>query len=89
MGFHALECFSPTRYSLFAIRHSPGDRLSVVVPAKCVSVRRWDQQLRQAIFLASPYAVVASAPIEGFLHRTNNLDSLGDDEPETPCRLNR
>jgi ABC transporter substrate binding protein (PQQ-dependent alcohol dehydrogenase system) len=54
-----------------------------------VSVRRWDQQLRQAVFLASPYAVVASAPIEGFLHRTNNLDTLGDDEPETPCRLNR
>src|SRR5262249_27640475 len=54
-----------------------------------VSVRRWDQQLRQAVFLASPYAVVASAPIEGFLHRTNTLDSLGDDEPETPCRLNR
>ena len=54
-----------------------------------VSVRRWDQQLRQAVFLASPYAVVASAPIEGFLHRTNTLDSLGDDEPETPCKLNR
>ena len=47
------------------------------------------QQLRQAVFLASPYAVIASAPIEGFLHRTNTLDSLGDDEPETPCKLNR
>jgi len=54
-----------------------------------VSVRRWDQQLRQAVFLAAPYAVVASAPVEGFLHRTNTLDSLGDDEPETPCKLNR
>jgi ABC transporter substrate binding protein (PQQ-dependent alcohol dehydrogenase system) len=54
-----------------------------------VSVRRWDQQVRQAVFLATPNAVIASAPIEGFLHRTNTLDSLGDDEPETPCRLNR
>src|SRR6266700_549913 len=54
-----------------------------------VSVRRWDQQLRQAVFLATPSAVIASAPIEGFLHRTNTLDSLGDDEPETPCKLNR
>lgn len=54
-----------------------------------VSVRRWDQQLRQAVFLATPHAVIASAPVEGFLHRTNTLDSLGDDEPETPCRLNR
>lgn len=54
-----------------------------------VSVRSWDQQLRQAIFLATPNAVAASAPIEGFLHRTNVLDTLGDDEQETPCRLNR
>ena len=54
-----------------------------------VSVRPWDQQLRQAVLLAAPYAVVASAPVEGFLHRTNVLDTLGDDEPETPCRLNR
>ena len=52
-----------------------------------VSVRPWDQQLRQAVLLATPYAVVASAPVEGFLHRTNTLDTLGDDEPETPCKL--
>jgi ABC transporter substrate binding protein (PQQ-dependent alcohol dehydrogenase system) len=54
-----------------------------------VSVRPWDHQLRQAILLAAPYQVVASAPVEGFLHKTNDLDTLGDDEPETPCRLNR
>jgi ABC transporter substrate binding protein (PQQ-dependent alcohol dehydrogenase system) len=54
-----------------------------------VSVRPWDQQLRQAVFLATPNAVIASAPLEGFLHRTNVLDTLGDDEPETPCKLNR
>ena len=54
-----------------------------------LSVRPWDQQLRQAILLATPYAVVASAPVEGFLHRTNVLDTLGDDEQETPCHLNR
>ncbi|MFL6797255.1 MAG: ABC transporter substrate-binding protein [Xanthobacteraceae bacterium] len=54
-----------------------------------VSVRPWDHQLRQAIFLATPYAVAASAPLEGFLHRSNVLDTLGDDEPETPCRLSR
>lgn len=54
-----------------------------------VSVRPWDHQLRQAVLLASPYSVVARAPVEGFLHRTNDLDTLGDDEPETPCRLNK
>jgi len=54
-----------------------------------VSVRPWDHQLRQAVLLAAPYSVVARAPVEGFLHKTNDLDTLGDDEPETPCRLNK
>jgi len=54
-----------------------------------VSVRHWDHQLRQAILLAAPYAVIAQAPIHGFLHKTNNLDTLGDDAPESPCRLDR
>jgi ABC transporter substrate binding protein (PQQ-dependent alcohol dehydrogenase system) len=54
-----------------------------------VSVRPWDHQLRQAVLLAAPYSVIASAPVEGFLHRTNDLDTLGDDEPESPCHLNK
>jgi ABC transporter substrate binding protein (PQQ-dependent alcohol dehydrogenase system) len=54
-----------------------------------MSVRSWDHQLRQAILLAAPYAVVADAPVEGFLHQTNVLDTLGDDEPQSPCHLNR
>jgi ABC transporter substrate binding protein (PQQ-dependent alcohol dehydrogenase system) len=54
-----------------------------------LSVRPWDHQLRQAVLLAAPYEVVASAPVEGFLHRTNVLDTLGDDEQDTPCHLDR
>jgi ABC transporter substrate binding protein (PQQ-dependent alcohol dehydrogenase system) len=54
-----------------------------------ISVRPWDHQVRQAVLLAAPYMVVASAPIEGFLHRTNELDTLGDDEPESSCHMNR
>jgi ABC transporter substrate binding protein (PQQ-dependent alcohol dehydrogenase system) len=54
-----------------------------------VGVRPWDHQVRQAVLLAAPYTVVASAPVEGFFHRTNELDTLGDDEPETPCHLNK
>ena len=54
-----------------------------------VGVRPWDHQVRQAVLLAAPYMVVASAPLEGFLHRINDLDTLGDDEPETPCHLNK
>ena len=54
-----------------------------------VSVRPWDHQVRQAVLLAAPYQVVASAPVEGFLHHTNDLDTFGDDKPETPCHLNK
>jgi ABC transporter substrate binding protein (PQQ-dependent alcohol dehydrogenase system) len=54
-----------------------------------LSVRPWDHQVRQAILLAAPYEVVADAPIEGFLHQTNELDTLGDDAPETACHLRR
>jgi ABC transporter substrate binding protein (PQQ-dependent alcohol dehydrogenase system) len=54
-----------------------------------VSVRPWDHQLRQAVLLAAPYEIVADAPVDGFLHRTNTLDTLGDDEPESPCHLHK
>lgn len=53
------------------------------------SVRAWDHQVRQGVLLTAPYQVVADAPFPGFLHRTNDLDSLGDDESDSPCRLNR
>lgn len=47
--------------------------------------RTWDRQLRQPIMLHSHNAVIAFAPIEGFLHQHNTLDSLGIDESETSC----
>lgn len=51
------------------------------------SVRPWDQQLRQSILLATANAVVATAPLPGFLHQFNRLDTLGDDRRDSPCRL--
>jgi len=57
------------------------------VKGLAVNVRPWDQQLRQAILLTTHDAVVNSAPLPGFLHATNELDTLGDDAPETPCHL--
>ncbi len=56
---------------------------------EAMSVRPWDHQLRQGVLLASPFSIVANAPMEGFLHQRDVLDTLGDDEPETPCHLNR
>ncbi len=54
-----------------------------------VSVRAWDQQVRQPMLLATSLAVAAIAPVEGFLHQTNRLDTLGDDAAESPCRLDQ
>lgn len=55
---------------------------------KPLSFRKWDQQLRQPILLASPLMLVSVSPQEGFLHQRNPLDSLGHDEPDSTCRLN-
>lgn len=55
-----------------------------------LSFRPWDQQLRQPVFLAHGGVgggIAAVAPLEGFLHPSNNLDTLGADEKESPCRL--
>ena len=53
-----------------------------------LTFRRWDQQLRQPILLASPLLLVSVSPQEGFLHQRTPLDTLGYDEPESACRLN-
>ena len=49
--------------------------------------RPWDNQLRQPILLHTHNAVIARAPIEGFLHEVNNLDTLGADLRDTTCHL--
>jgi ABC transporter substrate binding protein (PQQ-dependent alcohol dehydrogenase system) len=52
-----------------------------------LSFRAWDGQLRQPILLAAPRAMVAVAPIEGFLHPKTELDTLGYDQPESTCNM--
>lgn len=52
-----------------------------------LSIRPWDHQARQAVLLATGNAVIEIAPIEGFLHQTNDLDTLGVDEPVSECQL--
>ncbi|WP_245410698.1 ABC transporter substrate-binding protein [Notoacmeibacter marinus] len=50
-----------------------------------LTFRRWNGQLRQPIPLTHPRALVAMAPLEGFLHRRNELDTLGLDQAESGC----
>ena len=50
-----------------------------------LTYRDWNGQLRQPIAIAHPRALVAQAPLEGFLHQVNELDTLGRDRPESEC----
>lgn len=51
-----------------------------------LNFREWDGQMRMPIVLATHNAVIAEAPLEGFLHQTNTLDTLGTDAPEHQCQ---
>lgn len=52
-----------------------------------LTLRPWNQQLRQPILLSDGRMVVSVSPQEGFLHQVTELDTLGVDQPETKCRL--
>ena len=49
------------------------------------SFRPWNRQLRQPLLLGSQTVVAGTAPVDGMLHRSNTLDTLGLDEPEFRC----
>jgi ABC transporter substrate binding protein (PQQ-dependent alcohol dehydrogenase system) len=50
-----------------------------------INYRPWSGQLRMPVLLATSDAVIAVAPIEGYLHATNVLDTLGMDQQESTC----
>ncbi|UVJ42014.1 ABC transporter substrate-binding protein [Pseudomonas sp. LS1212] len=52
-----------------------------------LSYRPWNGQLRQPIALVQPRALVSTSPQDGFLHPSNEMDSLGFDKPEVTCRF--
>lgn len=52
-----------------------------------LSFRPWNGELRQPIELVQPRALVSTSPQDGFLHPSNEMDSLGYDRPEVSCDL--
>ena len=52
-----------------------------------LSFRPWNGQLRQPVPLVHPRALIAQPPLEGFLHPTSELDTLGLDAPESACEV--
>jgi len=53
-----------------------------------LNFRQWSGQLRQPIPLVQPRSLVSQPPLEGFLHPTTDLDTLGFDKPESNCQAN-
>ena len=49
------------------------------------SFRPWNGQLRQPVLLTTHNAVIEVAPLDGFEHQTDRLDSLGIDAAESRC----
>jgi ABC transporter substrate binding protein (PQQ-dependent alcohol dehydrogenase system) len=51
-----------------------------------LAFRPWDRQLRQPLLLTTGNWVVERAPLEGFLHARNTMDTLGFDDKESRCK---
>lgn len=65
-----------------------GERMNLDgVKGNPMSVRPWDQQLRQGMLLTAGNVVARLAPIEGFLHQINDLDTLGVDARQSDCQF--
>ena len=85
-----VEAVVRTRSTEFAdiVAYLKGDELTLdAYKGNPVSFRPWDNQLRQPILLHTHNAVVERAPIAGFLHPTQNMDTLGYDRGDGMCRF--
>jgi ABC transporter substrate binding protein (PQQ-dependent alcohol dehydrogenase system) len=52
-----------------------------------LTFRKWDGQLRQPILVTGPDLPVSMSPQAGFLHKNDEADTLGIDEPESKCKF--
>ena len=50
------------------------------------SYRSWSGQLRQNLLLSDGRWVIERAPLDGFLHKIENMDTLGISEQESSCK---
>ncbi len=85
-----VEAASRTRSAAFAdiAAYLKGGELTLdTYKGTPASFRPWNNQLRQPILLHTHNAVAGRAPLPGFLHPSENMDTLGIDEPESKCRF--
>ena len=53
-----------------------------------LNFRPWNRQLRQTIMISTENWVTSLAPLESFVHRDNNLDTIGMDAKTSKCKSN-
>lgn len=53
---------------------------------RSLSYRNWNGQLRQPMPVVNARALVELTPLDGYLHQTNEMDTLGLDRPESRCK---
>lgn len=51
-----------------------------------LSFRSWDGQLRQPVLLGHGDGIIGIAPLDGVLHPTEVMNTLGTDQKESTCR---
>lgn len=52
---------------------------------RSLTYRGWNGQLRQPMAVVNARALVELTPLDGYLHQTNEMDTLGLDRPESAC----
>jgi len=85
-----VEALTRTRETRFetVAAYLKGDALTFdAYKGNPASFRPWNNQLRQPLLLHTHNAVAARPPLDGFLHHTDILDTLGVDAPESDCRF--
>lgn len=72
--------------SIGAYLHGPTFELAAF-KGKRLTFRSWNGQLRQPVLLADSRSLVSVSPQAGYLHQYSELDTLGQDQPETACKF--
>lgn len=83
----AIQSTKSTELNTITRHLTSADNLLDTFKGYASSFRPWNNQLRQPILLTTHNWVVERAPIKGFLHQTNNLDTLGIDQRTTQCKF--
>ncbi len=83
----AVQGSKSTDFAVLRQRLDAQDYLQDNFKGTASTFRPWDKQLRQPMLLSTHNWVIERAPLKGFLHQKNNLDTLGFDERDSRCKF--